>query len=89
MESGAIPNINIQASSTKTGYDAWKGRLNGISCWMPARNLNTEYITVVFVAKATIVAIATQGAPMDGCWVKSFFIKWGYQNTMKVDPKVK
>ena len=41
MESGAIPDANIKASSKKTGYDAWKGRLNGQSCWMPANDKNT------------------------------------------------
>ena len=89
MESGTIPDVKVQASSTRTGYDAWRGRLNANSCWMPAKNQNTEYIMVTFVTKVTIVAIATQGAPMDGCWVKSYFIKWGDQNKTKTEPKVK
>ncbi|KAL9963404.1 hypothetical protein ACROYT_G026914 [Oculina patagonica] len=80
MESGAIPDGSIQASSTKPGYDAWKGRLNGQSCWMPAQNDNTEYIKVTFVTRVTIVAIATQGAPVDGCWVKTYKIKYGHGN---------
>lgn len=77
MESGAIPNANIGASSEKTGYEAWRGRLNGQSCWMPANNKSTEFITVTFATVVRIVAIATQGAPMDSCWVKSFYIESG------------
>ena len=77
MESGAIPNANIGASSEKTGYEAWKGRLNGQSCWMPTNDKSTEFIMVTFSTMVRIVAIATQGAPMDGCWVKSFYIESG------------
>lgn len=77
MESGAIPNANIGASSEKTGYEAWKGRLNGPSCWMPTNSKTTEFIRVTFAKVVRIVAIATQGAPMDGCWVKSFSIEYG------------
>ena len=89
MESGAIPDANIQASSKKTGYDAWKGRLNGQSCWMPAYDNKTEYIMVTFAPFVRIVAIATQGAPKDGCWVKSYSIKYGISGAQVNEPKVK
>ena len=88
MESGAIPNANIAASSDKTGYEAWKGRLNGQSCWMPANNKSTEFIGVTFAAVVKIIAIATQGAPMDGCWVKSFSFHYGAMGAMVDDRKV-
>lgn len=89
MESGAIPDGNIQASSTKTGYDARNGRLNRQSCWMPANDNTTEHITVTFATLVWIVAIATQGAPLDGCWVKSFSISYGASNAMVIDAQVK
>ena len=88
MESGAIPNANIGASSEKTGYEAWKGRLNGPSCWMPANNKTTEFIVVTFATLVRIVAIATQGAPMDGCWVKSFSIHYYAAGATVIDHKV-
>lgn len=88
MESGAIPNANIRASSEKTGYEAWRGRLNGQSCWMPANNKTTEFITVTFATMVRVVAIATQGAPMDGCWVKSFSIEYGAAGVMVIDHEV-
>lgn len=89
MESGKIPNGGITASSTKTGYDAWKGRLNGNSCWMPTQNSNSEYITVRFATQVTVVAVATQGAPIESCWVKSYIIRYGVQMSISQDPKVK
>ncbi|XP_020601154.1 neurogenic locus Notch protein-like [Orbicella faveolata] len=89
MESGTIPDGNIKASSEKTGYDAWKGRLNGQSCWMPENDKTTEYIVVTFATVVRIVAIATQGAPKDGCWVKSFSIRYGAASAVVVDPEVK
>ena len=89
MESGSIPDGNIQASSTKTGYEAWKGRLNGQSCWMPANDNTTEHIRVTFATVVKIVAIATQGAPLDGCWVKSFFISYGALNAVVNGAQVK
>ncbi|XP_078378835.1 EGF-like repeat and discoidin I-like domain-containing protein 3 isoform X3 [Oculina patagonica] len=88
MQSGAIPDGSIQASSTKPEYDAWKGRLNGQSCWMPAQNDNTVFIKVIFVTKVTVVAIATQGAPLDGCWVKTYKIRYGRNNIIVNDVRV-
>ena len=89
MESGIIPDINIVATSSKSGYEAGKGRLNRPSCWMPVSNRGTETITVKFKHGVKIIAIATQGAPNDGCWVKSYFIKYGFQNVRGSLPKVK
>ena len=89
MESGIIPDINIVATSSKSGYEAGKGRLNRPSCWMPVSNRGTETITVNFKHGVKIIAIATQGAPNDGCWVKSYFIKYGFQNVRGSLPKVK
>lgn len=88
MESGAIPNGNIKASSSKTGYEPWDGRLNGNSCWIPAQNSNSEYITVKFVAQVTVVAIATQGSPIKNCWVKTYTVRYGVQFSISQDPKV-
>jgi len=89
MESGAIPDADIIASSEKTGYDAWKGRLNGQSCWRPTSDKTTEYIMVTFATVVNIVAVATQGAPVDGCWVKSFSIQSGAGGAVVIDSEVK
>ena len=89
MESGIIPDADIVATSSKPGYEARKGRLNRPSCWMPRNNRNTETITVKFKHWVKIIAIATQGAPNDGCWVKSYFIRYGVLNAVGSLVKVK
>lgn len=76
MENNHIPDARITATSAKPGYEASKGRLNGNSCWMPDKNKNTEHLKVEFVTKVTIVAIATQGSPIDDCWVESYTYQW-------------
>lgn len=73
MESGAIADSKITASSIKDGHEAWKGRLNGNSSWMPSSTTDPETsLTVTFTATKTVVAIATQGAPDANCWVESY-----------------
>ena len=79
MESGAIPDSNITASTIKAGFDAWGARLNKNSCWIPAQHNDTEYIEVSFTSMKTVVAIATQGAPNKECWVNTFTLQW-YDN---------
>ena len=89
MESGAIPDDKITASTFKAGYEARKARLNRNSCWMPMnRDRNTEYIKINFTSVTNVSAIATQGAPNDGCWVTSFSLQWLVNNHLVTDQKV-
>ena len=89
MESGAIPDDKITASTFKAGYEARKARLNRNSCWMPMnRDKNTEYIKINFTSVTNVSAIATQGAPNDGCWVTSFSLQWFVNNQLVTDRKV-
>ena len=88
MESGAIPDDKITASTFKTGYEARKARLNRNSCWMPMQDRDTEYIKINFTSVTSVSAIATQGAPNDGCWVTSFSLQWFVNNQIVTDRKV-
>lgn len=88
MENNHIPDARITATSEKRGYEASKGRLNGNSCWMPDKQ-NTEHLKVEFVTNVTIVAIATQGSPIDDCWVKSYTYQWFDGSRLNNGPKVK
>ena len=88
MESGAIQDDKITASTFKTGYEARKARLNRNSCWMPMQNRDTEYIKINFTSVTSVSAIATQGAPNDGCWVTSFSLQWFVNNRLVTDRKV-
>lgn len=89
METGIIPDNDIVATSSKPGHKAGKSRLNGPSCWMPVNNRKTETITIKFKHWVRIIAIATQGSPNDGCWVISYFIKYGVRNVSGSLLKVK
>lgn len=89
MENGDIPNDNIESSSSLRGYEAWKGRLNGKSCWKPTQNIDGEQIKVTFTSEKTVIAIATQGSPNDDCWIESFTYQY-LANASLIDPnKVK
>ena len=88
MESGAIPDDKITASTFKAGYEARKARLNRNSCWMPMQDRNTEYIKINFTSVTNVSVIATQGAPNDGCWVTSFSLQWFVNNQLVTDRKV-
>lgn len=88
MESGYIKNEQVTAASAKQGFDAWKGRLNGESCWIPGRVSSTEYISVTFSSAKTIKAIATQGAPKQDCWVTTYKVEWQYGDSSSVFRKV-
>ena len=87
MENNHIPDSSITASSEKPGHEAKEGRLNGNSCWMPTKNENTEHLSVSFTTKVTIVAIATQGSPIDNCWVERYSYQW-FTGTLHDSPKV-
>ena len=89
MESGAILDKDIVASSNKPGYEPWKGRLHGRSCWMPSADKNSEYISVTLSGKVNITAIATQGAVTDRCWVTSYEIHYYDGSYFTRYPKVK
>ena len=88
MESGAIQDDKITASTFKTGYEARKARLNKNSCWMPMQDRNIEYIKINLTSLTNVSAIATQGAPNDGCWVTSFSLQWFVNNQLVTDRKV-
>ena len=88
MESGAIQDDKITASTFKTGYEARKARLNRNSCWMPIQDRDTEYIQINFTSVTSVSAIATQGAPNDGCWVTSFSLQWFANNQLETSGKV-
>ena len=89
MENGDIPNKNIEGSSSLSDYEAWKGRLNGKSCWRPAKNKDGEHITVTFASKKTVITIATQGSPDDNFWIKSFTYQYFADASVKDPNKVK
>ena len=68
MEDGTIVHSQITASSHYMDYHAWKGRLNGISCWSPSTSPSAsdsdsdknEWLQVDFLSVVTITSIKIQ-----------------------------
>lgn len=89
IENGDIPNENIEGSSSLNGYEPWKGRLNGKSCWRPTQNTPNEHITVKFSSKKTVIAIATQGSPDGNFWIQSFTYQYVAVASLKDPNEVK
>ncbi|XP_022792931.1 lactadherin-like [Stylophora pistillata] len=88
MESGDIPNDHIESSTFLVDNQAWKGRLNGNSCWRPAQSKNTEHIKVTFVSEKTVFAIATQGSPDNNFWIESYTLQYFADGSLKDTKKV-
>ena len=61
MEDGTIGNSQISSSSNYQDFYAWKGRLNGDSCWSSTKKDNNEWLQVEFLSVVTITAIQIQG----------------------------
>ena len=61
MEDYTIYDSQITSSSNYQGYPAWKGRLNGDSCWAYSQKNSDIWFQVDFVFVVTITAIQTQG----------------------------
>ena len=58
----AFPDSSFSASTTRTGNDAFKGRLYGIDAWSPSKNDNPEdYLQVDLLYEFVICAVATRG----------------------------
>ncbi|XP_072175712.1 venom prothrombin activator pseutarin-C non-catalytic subunit-like [Diadema setosum] len=79
MESGAIKDTNITASSW---WSAWfppqKGRLNTQGAWAP-KTKNSSWIQVELEHPTCIVGLATQGQWGNNQWVKEYKVGCGLQ----------
>ncbi|KAI8495091.1 hypothetical protein Bbelb_270770 [Branchiostoma belcheri] len=81
MESGAIPDDNITASSNHGGaYEPYHGRLNGVAgvgAWSARRNTIGEWLQVDLGEKKTVAGTIIQGryhAPYQ--WVTSYKLQY-------------
>ncbi|XP_035677232.1 uncharacterized protein LOC118416254 [Branchiostoma floridae] len=75
MESGYIEDSQISASTEKTGYEAYKGRLNGPRAWQANIANTNQWLQVNFTTRTIITGIQTQG--LWGGHVKSYRLLYG------------
>ncbi|CAH1265972.1 EDIL3 [Branchiostoma lanceolatum] len=75
MANGDIEDDQISASTEKTGYEAYKGRLNGPRAWQPNVVNTNQWLQVNFNTRTIITGIQTQG--LWGGHVKSYRLLYG------------
>ena len=76
MESKAIQNSQITASSSFPEFQAFKGRLNNNKYWV-AENLTDPWIQVDLQDLTRVSGIITQGSSNSSEWVKMLQIQYG------------
>lgn len=77
MQSKAIPDANIRASSSLSSNHAPAlARLDGQGAWCSARNDNSPYIQIQLGKKKSITMIMTQGSLEDLRWATKYQIKY-------------
>ena len=69
----AFPDNSFSASSSSSGNEASKGRLNGDGAWSPSNNINAnDYLQIDLLYEFVICAVATQGNPSENDWTTKY-----------------
>ena len=84
MESKALPDSAINASSFRAGREPWLARLNNVpianghrGAWAPAKNEVGQWLQIDLGKERLLAKLATQGRPSDpSLWVTSYKIKF-------------
>ena len=82
MESKALPDSAIIASSLIAGREPWLARLNNVpianghrGAWAPAKNEVGQWLQIDLGKERLLAKLATQGRPSDpSMWVTSYKI---------------
>ena len=78
----AFPDSSFSASSTKSGSDAFKGRLYGEHAWSPKDNSNaSDYLQIDLLYEFVICAVATQGKSTDNHWTTKYKLQLSYDGS--------
>ena len=68
-----LPDATFSASTKSTGFEAFKGRLNGVGGWSPSRNDRPDdYLQIDLQYEFLICAIATQGRSTSNDWTTKY-----------------
>eukprot|EP00058_Branchiostoma_floridae_P020618 XP_002606108.1 hypothetical protein BRAFLDRAFT_88018 [Branchiostoma floridae] len=85
MESGAIPDGSITASSTwGTAHEPYRARLNGVAgvgAWAARLNVAGEWLQVDLGEVLRVTGTVTQGRNNNGQWVMSFKLEYSTDGT--------
>jgi len=76
-----IPDHSFSASSSRSGNDPSKARLDGASAWVPsANNDNSDYLEIDLGSVYFVCGVATQGNPGVNEWTTQYKIKTSLNN---------
>ncbi|KAL9950701.1 hypothetical protein ACROYT_G043242 [Oculina patagonica] len=71
--SDAFPDDSFSASSSRSGNEAFKGRLNGVGSWSPNSNNDAnDYLQINLKYEFFICAVATQGKSNADHWTTKY-----------------
>ncbi|XP_019617050.1 PREDICTED: uncharacterized protein LOC109464484 [Branchiostoma belcheri] len=79
MESGAIPDDSITASSSRASYEPYRGRLSGVAGaggWVPRTNTIGEWLQVDLGEMKTVTGTIIQGRSSQDQWVTSYKLQY-------------
>ncbi|XP_078358616.1 uncharacterized protein LOC144643290 isoform X2 [Oculina patagonica] len=68
-----LPDKSFSASSSRSGNEPYRGRLNGYGAWSPSKNNDADdYLQIDLGDAFVICAVATQGHPLQDEWTTSY-----------------
>ena len=78
----AFPDSSFSASSTRSGDEAFNGRLNGVGAWSPSDNNNAnDYLQIDLLYEFVICAVATQGKSTASHWTTKYKLQLSYNGS--------
>ena len=87
MKDGSILDRQITASSEVPGFEAFKARFDGSSCWRSANSSLGEYLEVNLGREEYVKAVGTQADPLQDSWTEkyylAFFLGLGWKNVTR------
>ena len=81
----AFPDSSFSASSTRSGNEAFKGRLYGDDAWSPSDDNNAnDYLQIDLLYEFIICAVATQGKFTADHWTTKYKLQLSYNGSNRV-----
>ena len=78
----AFSDSSFSASSSKSGHEAFKGRLYGDGAWSPSDNNNVyDYLQIDLLYEFVICAVATQGKSTADHWTTKYKLQLSYDGS--------
>ena len=77
----AFPDSSFSASSSRSGNEAFNGRLYGGGAWLPSDNNASDYLQIDLLYEFVICAVATRGNPYADHWTTKYKLQLSYDGS--------